>query len=64
MQDTLEQFKVTEEELAQRDPIILSKREDFELPAAGKSLMRLGPMTCPTPSGPVDEKIIITFTRF
>ena len=50
------QHVVTEEELAERDPIILTKRPDFELPAAGKELMRLGPKTCPTPSGPINEK--------
>ena len=50
------QHVVTEEELALRDPIILTKRPNFELPAAGKALMRLGPKTCPTPTGPINEK--------
>ena len=39
---------VTEEELAARDPLILTKDPNFHLPVAGKELMRIGPKTCPT----------------
>ena len=54
-----------EEEKAQRDPIILTRNPNFVLPEAGKTLMRLGPKTCPTPMGPTDEKALHTgFVRF
>ena len=49
-------FVVTEEDLVKRDPVILTKRENFTLPEAGKSLMRMGPKTAPTPKTHVDEK--------
>jgi len=52
------QHHVTEAELAARVPIILTKNPNFELPACGKELMRLGPKTCPTPAGPTDEKAL------
>ena len=59
------QHVVTEEEKAQRDPIILTKNPNFVLPEAGKTLMRLGPKTCPTPRGPIDEKALHeSFVRF
>ena len=51
------QFVSSQEELSQRDPIILTKKTNFELSEAGKSLMRLGPKTAPTPRGPPDEKL-------
>ena len=47
------QHIITEEELAARDPLILTKDSNFKLPAARKELIRLGPKTCPTPEGPV-----------
>ena len=50
------QFVSSPEEVSQRDPIILTKNPNFELSEAGKSLMRLGPKTAPTPRGPPDEK--------
>ena len=59
------QHQVTEAELAARDPIILTKNPNFELPACGKELMRLGPKTCPTPAGPTDEKALYeAFVQF
>ena len=50
------QHIVTEEDLAVRDPIILTKNPSFVLGDAGKSLMRMSPKTCPTHKTPVDEK--------
>ena len=44
----------TAQDLAARDPIVLSK-QDLHLSEAAKSVCRLGPKTCPTPRGPVNE---------
>ena len=43
------------EELSLRDPIVLTQKEGFVIPEAGKELCRMGPKTCPTPTAPVDE---------
>ena len=51
-----QEFQISEQELAKRDPVILTKKEGFTLPEAGKTLMRMGPKTAPTPRTPVDEK--------
>ena len=45
----------TPEELSLRDPIVLTQKEGFVIPEAGKELCRMGPKTCPTPTTPVDE---------
>ena len=45
----------TPEELSQRNPLVLTKKEGFVVPEAGKELCRMGPKTCPTPTAPVDE---------
>ena len=59
------QHEVLEEEKAQRNPIILTKNPNFVLPEAGKTLMRLGPKTCPTSTGPIDERALLqTYVRF
>ena len=50
------QFVSSQEEVSQRDPIILTKNPNFVLSEAGRSLMRLGPKTTSTPCGPSDEK--------
>ena len=50
------QHVVTQEDMAARDPIVLTKNQDFLLTEAGKSVMRLGPKTAPTPMTTVDEK--------
>ena len=55
---SIRQHIITEEDLAARDPIILSKNPSFVLREAGRSLLRMSLKTCPTPTNPVDEKEI------
>ena len=62
---TPREYQVTPEDLAQRDPIILSRQENIVLTDDQKELLRKSRKFVPTPRGPIDEKgQYVSFLRY